>query len=262
MSSKYHISPQTGRPNLCRAETKSCPIGGIHYPSKEEAQEAYEGAMAGATVAPAVSKRGPYTSPFRPAQQVEGTTVWLYDDIMSSAGSKTKLAKLQPGIAFSESPEGLLMVRGKASIIEAYLQEPGGSKRDVAASLSGLRVALPRRVENVAPPTPPARAVKKLMENHPDEPDAVDIGDDFLGDSPVAEKDWAAMLDEDKSTSVDVAAETDKDWDEIKCESCGHTLSSCTCGTCEFCGGYEEDETPHYEDCVHYKVRPKAYSWE
>lgn len=41
---RYHISPKTGRPNICRATKKGCPLGGEqeHYKSKEEAQAAYE----------------------------------------------------------------------------------------------------------------------------------------------------------------------------------------------------------------------------
>ena len=43
---KYHISPASGRPNICRAKVK-CPIGGEsdHYASKEEARAAYEKKM-------------------------------------------------------------------------------------------------------------------------------------------------------------------------------------------------------------------------
>lgn len=41
---KYHISPSTGNPNRCYANTKPCPIGGEkeHYSSKEEARSAFE----------------------------------------------------------------------------------------------------------------------------------------------------------------------------------------------------------------------------
>lgn len=42
--SKYHISPQTGRPNKCYASTRPCPIGGEgeHYSTREEAKKAIE----------------------------------------------------------------------------------------------------------------------------------------------------------------------------------------------------------------------------
>lgn len=42
MSNKYHINEKTGRPNICRAEIKECPVGGEHYESKEEARAGYE----------------------------------------------------------------------------------------------------------------------------------------------------------------------------------------------------------------------------
>lgn len=50
---KYHISPSTGKPNICRAHTKPCPIGGAdeHYGSKQEAQQAFEKSMSDQTMA-------------------------------------------------------------------------------------------------------------------------------------------------------------------------------------------------------------------
>lgn len=36
---KYHISPKTGRPNLCEATIKDCPVGGAHFATKDEARE-------------------------------------------------------------------------------------------------------------------------------------------------------------------------------------------------------------------------------
>lgn len=45
---KYHISPTTGNPGVCKAQ-KFCPFGraDAHYDSKEEARAAYERAMEG-----------------------------------------------------------------------------------------------------------------------------------------------------------------------------------------------------------------------
>jgi hypothetical protein len=43
---KYHINQATGRPNKCTATTRACPVGGQHYPSKEDAQDAIEIAAA------------------------------------------------------------------------------------------------------------------------------------------------------------------------------------------------------------------------
>lgn len=53
----YHISPTTGRPNICRAKKNACPIGDEHYASPEAAREAYE---AQNTAVPAGKKK---TSP-------------------------------------------------------------------------------------------------------------------------------------------------------------------------------------------------------
>jgi hypothetical protein len=44
MSTKYHISPTSGRPNKCYANTKPCPLGGPedHFPTREKAVKAIE----------------------------------------------------------------------------------------------------------------------------------------------------------------------------------------------------------------------------
>lgn len=58
---KYHISPTTGRPNLCTANKRPCPVGGAddHYPTKEAARQGYENNMHAQTLAVAVSKKVP-----------------------------------------------------------------------------------------------------------------------------------------------------------------------------------------------------------
>lgn len=35
---KYHISPESGRPNICRAEKQDCPVGGSHFENKADAK--------------------------------------------------------------------------------------------------------------------------------------------------------------------------------------------------------------------------------
>lgn len=49
----YHVNPNTGNPNICRAEKGGCPFGGTneHYDTKAEAREAYEKQMDEATLA-------------------------------------------------------------------------------------------------------------------------------------------------------------------------------------------------------------------
>jgi hypothetical protein len=48
---KYHISPNTGRPNKCYATKRGCPLGSAtdHYSSKQQARSAYEKKMEGDT---------------------------------------------------------------------------------------------------------------------------------------------------------------------------------------------------------------------
>lgn len=68
MTIKYHINPETGRPNQCSADEnhkngRGCKYtsrGGIapeHYPSKEEARKAYEAKMADDTIPTQVKKK-------------------------------------------------------------------------------------------------------------------------------------------------------------------------------------------------------------
>ena len=48
MPNRYHISPKTGNPNICRAKTvENCPFGNDseHYDSKQDARDAYERTM-------------------------------------------------------------------------------------------------------------------------------------------------------------------------------------------------------------------------
>lgn len=39
---KLHISPATGRVNICRATSQACPTGGDQFDSKKAAHAAYE----------------------------------------------------------------------------------------------------------------------------------------------------------------------------------------------------------------------------
>ncbi len=44
MATKYHINPDSGKPNICKAQEGNCPYGGEdrHYATREEARGAYE----------------------------------------------------------------------------------------------------------------------------------------------------------------------------------------------------------------------------
>lgn len=61
---KYHITVK-GEPGLCRATSKPCPLGGEadHYPTKQDAQEAYEALNKGATFNVTYNRTGEAISP-------------------------------------------------------------------------------------------------------------------------------------------------------------------------------------------------------
>ena len=44
---QYHINPKTGRPNICRAHVRACPIAGpnAHFSTKDQAVKSYEKSM-------------------------------------------------------------------------------------------------------------------------------------------------------------------------------------------------------------------------
>ena len=78
---KYHINSK-GEPGLCRAEAGGCPFGGeaVHYPTKENAQKAYELSNAAQAMPEAASKEpAPIKSPhvmrkgrqLRPTEAIE-----------------------------------------------------------------------------------------------------------------------------------------------------------------------------------------------
>lgn len=62
MSNKYHISPDTKRPNLCRAAEGNCPLGGgeePHFDNKVDARAYVEKTMKSQEIAePITKKRG------------------------------------------------------------------------------------------------------------------------------------------------------------------------------------------------------------
>ena len=75
MSNRYHISPRTGLPNICRAKSaNSCPIVGAdgdHFDSKEDAREHTEKSLSREHGIKSLSKKKPVvTKPLIPAQPV------------------------------------------------------------------------------------------------------------------------------------------------------------------------------------------------
>lgn len=236
MAQKYHISPDTGRPNICRAQHK-CPIGGEdeHYSSKEEARAGFEKQMSGDTFT-SVSKKNPAPAEASPLMTPTGriaksapvvaSTVWSYADL---AGTQAKLTDLQaqyPELTFSEGPAGELVVAGSHGEVKRYIREPGGEPADIAASLKNI----------------------KLQESP-------------TGAAESSVSDWEAeVAPEEPPAEVLEEVSLDDDWSDIKCDGCGYPLDSCKCGECEFCHAQEGEE--HDEDCPSYRPRVKAYSWD
>lgn len=62
---KYHISPDSGLANICRATIQNCPVGGEHFDNKESAKEFIEKELAhkyGTTAS--ISKEKPIQNSF------------------------------------------------------------------------------------------------------------------------------------------------------------------------------------------------------
>jgi len=62
MANKYHISPESGRPNICRADKQECPVGGSHFDNKADAKAYAEGKLKeehGGSFGNTVSKKDP-----------------------------------------------------------------------------------------------------------------------------------------------------------------------------------------------------------
>lgn len=102
---KYHISPKTGAPGVCKASTKPCPIGGAdeHYSSKQEAQRAYE-AQQHAVPSPA-SKETDADRSFQ-ALSHEDIKTYLSDEANEEEADEF-LDKVYEGQTFSEDLEAL-----------------------------------------------------------------------------------------------------------------------------------------------------------
>lgn len=242
MTVKYHVSPDTGRPNICRAE-KNCPVGGKHYANKDDARAGYEREMAKNTVVAPVSKNA-YVSPFKPRQQVQGVTVWPYRELVEEAGGLGKLEKAYPGVKFSADANGMMALEGPAKKVEAYINEPGGRKADIRNSLKNLT------------PVTASKETPAVQEDPQDLPVSSGL---ILEDTD----EWAEeeLVEEENPTlTFDEEIDIDDDFSDIKCDDCKHPLSECTCGECEYCGVLEDED--HEDYCPLYKPKPAAYSWE
>lgn len=66
----YHINKNTGRPNLCTATKRACPVGGDHFPTKEAAMQEIQAAAAEANNTFVSMKKSPTRStPMRPKRK-------------------------------------------------------------------------------------------------------------------------------------------------------------------------------------------------
>lgn len=237
MGVKYHVSPTTGRPNLCRADVRDCPVGGDHYSTKDEARAAYESSMEGSVLAPVVSKKTPSND-----TQVESTTAWSYSQIVTGPRALGKLQKAYPNLTFSSSSEDEMVVRGPFADVKAYIEEPGGRAKEIKASLAAVIEVHDER-----------KAGPSFTE------DGEALPDENLFDDWEAAGGWDDELFPLEEPVLKEGIDEDDDYDSIKCDDCGSSLSLCTCGDCDFCGGPEGD---HYEDCDMAPKRGYRYSWE
>lgn len=88
---KYHINNVTGRPNICRATKRGCPMGSgesEHYATREEAQAAYEKSM-GEQSAPSLkktkkkpTKNAPHNYDFTDAVRDGGSSEEMHREVM------------------------------------------------------------------------------------------------------------------------------------------------------------------------------------
>lgn len=75
---KYHISPESGRPNICRAVKGVCPIAKSgnteHFDTKEEARAFYENSQKSSTVPTKLTKKSKEASK-KDSAKVDNTTL-------------------------------------------------------------------------------------------------------------------------------------------------------------------------------------------
>lgn len=189
MSTRYHISPSTGRPNQCRA-TKQCPFGGEkdHYPTKEAAREAYE-------------------------KQQEKNTM--------PTGMKRKASKETPqqryvkvsAAALSPNKTWLLVGDdGRTATLKEVRKQPDGTMKEVGllqevATNTIREVKLRARRRTASAPEPsekPKRQAKKLVSSPAPAEDDFDLDTSFKADF---ERDWR----DEEPTLEDL--EGIEDWD-------------------------------------------------
>ena len=108
---KYHISPTTGRPNICSAAKGNCPYGGDeeHFSSKEKARAAYEKKMSGKTLVShgkaSESKKQPKETPQEKSgikRLPEGETR-DYTEMLRKISARKAAAREEMGNAYFEA---------------------------------------------------------------------------------------------------------------------------------------------------------------
>lgn len=165
MSVKYHISPETGRPNICRATVKPCPLGGEgdHYPSKEEAREAYEKKKQAEVVAPLVRKK----QVFEPSQQETLHRTW------GPAWEAVEKAREELHLQEAEQHKHLRysqgLVKAGEKLAEALREEEDSSRREAFMRLAAVLHAKAMNPPSASEYWPSQEEVKTVKDRLPND---------------------------------------------------------------------------------------------
>lgn len=211
MAIKYHISPATGRPNICKAQ-HSCPVGSDneHFTSKDAARTAYENSQGGSFVE-------------SPLKKTEKAIAW--------PPNRTEWP--DPGDGTEVSPsniEGWYEGTNPSDEVYYFAQEEFGPQV-LEVSPGNFHVFDSDHEEIFRDFATPEEAMTSASEIKvgPVSPSSIEMGTE----PPEGEK-------------VDL----DDDFSSIRCDDCDNILSRCTCDGCEYCGVYDGDdhyeECPEY----------------
>ena len=160
--SKYHISPTTGRANICRATKRGCPLGADapHFESKEAARAGYEAQQKGSEVPPPAKRTSEPAAPPAPpvptAIELRREEENLRDELYGYSVGDLLYTR---GVGLAEieeaEREGSYAVTAK---VPSYYEV--GISTDLARSVLGL----PSRPQTSADHTPPRRAQVEFSE--------------------------------------------------------------------------------------------------
>lgn len=132
---KYHINQETGRPNICRATVKDCPVGGEHFNSKEEARAGFE-----------AQQSGSFGVPMKKEKSKGGDPVSVLRDRIAEREAKSESLRLEKETA---SPSRKKKINGELRGIGIHIAR---EKRE----LSNLE----KNLEKVLVPTGVSKTVR------------------------------------------------------------------------------------------------------